>query len=79
MHICWANVLKFYKMHGTYIKILVCKICLVTLGLVGLPDDVTEECRYLVLLMGRSDRTTECLIVNISLRRRQCITSLTET
>ena len=35
-------------MHGTYIKILVCKICLVTLRLVGVPDDVTEECVYLV-------------------------------
>jgi len=49
MHICWVNIVKFYNVHGTYIKILVCKICLVTQGLVGVPDDVTEECVYLVL------------------------------
>jgi hypothetical protein len=33
-------------MHNTYIKILVCEICLVTLDLFGVSDDVTEDCVF---------------------------------
>jgi hypothetical protein len=50
MHFCWENIVKFYKIHGTYSNtILVSNICLMMLGLVGVPDSITAECVYLVL------------------------------
>lgn len=50
-------------MHDTYIKILVCTICLVTLELFGVSRDVTEECMFSFMNgTDRGDRTTKCLL-----------------